>query len=162
MITLNAQLSGVQPLSTISVEPKKSMDEVAQAPAEKSSTGTQVEGVKVSLSGVGLQKAANERATNTNKDIEESGLPDQAQKILKMIRELKQKIEEKQSEMQALMADQSMSPETKQAKVGALQATLSTLTASLVTASAALEKLTKNGTLSAAQAQQAAKLAMKR
>ncbi|MBT2339085.1 hypothetical protein J7E36_07925 [Pseudomonas fluorescens] len=113
------------------------------------------------MSGVGLQKAADERSANANKDIEESGLPDQTQKILKMIRELKQKIEEKQAEMQALMADQSMTPETKQAKVGALQTTLATLTANLMTASASLEKLTKNGTLSASQAQQATQLAMK-
>ncbi|WP_241802040.1 hypothetical protein [Pseudomonas corrugata] len=161
MINLDAQRSSALPLSTISVEPKKTTDEVAQAPANKSSTGTQVEGVKVSLSGVGLQKSANDRAANANKDIEESGLPDQVQKILKMIRELKQKIAEKQSEMQALMADQSMSPEAKQVKVGALQATLSTLTASLMTASASLDKLSKNGTLSAAQAQQVVKLAMK-
>ncbi|CDF96768.1 MULTISPECIES: hypothetical protein [unclassified Pseudomonas] len=161
MINLDAQRSSALPLSTISVEPRKSTDEVAQAPANKSSAGTQVEGVKVSLSGVGLQKSANDRAANANKDIEESGLPDQVQKILKMIRELKQKIQEKQSEMQALMADQSMSPETKQTKIGALQATLSTLTASLMTASASLEKLSKNGSLSAAQVQQAAKLAMK-
>jgi len=161
MINLDAQRSSALPLSTISVEPKKSTDEVAQAPANKASVGTQVEGVKVSLSGVGLQKSANDRAANANKDIEESGLPDQVQKILKMIRELKQKIAEKQSEMQALMADQSMSPETKRVKAGALQATLSTLTASLMTASASLDKLSKSGTLSAAQAQQVVKLAMK-
>ncbi|UZE21993.1 hypothetical protein LOY67_18275 [Pseudomonas sp. B21-056] len=161
MITLDTQASSARTLPTFSAEQTKPTAEVEQTPANKSSVGTQVEGVKVSLSGVGLQKAANERSANANKDIEESGLPDQAQKILKMIRELKQKIAEKQSEMQALMADQSMSPETKQVKVGALQATLSTLTASLMTASASLDKLSKNGTLSAAQAQQVVKLAMK-
>ncbi|MDU9021226.1 coiled-coil domain-containing protein 60 [Pseudomonas corrugata] len=160
MITGAPTYNSSQP-SVFSVEPNKSADEISEASATKPSTGTQVEGVKVTLSGVGLQKAANERSANANKDIEESGLPDQVQKLLKMIRELKQKIQEKQSEMQALMADQSMSPETKQTKISALQTTLSTLTASLMTASASLEKLSKNGSLSAAQVQQAAKLAMK-
>ncbi|MNC27089.1 hypothetical protein D3C75_752500 [compost metagenome] len=127
----------------------------------KSSSVAPVEGVKVSLSGEGLKKSSDEKSANPNQDIEESGLPDQTQKLLKMIRELKQKIEEKQAEMQAVMADQSLSPEERQAKVGGLQSALATLTASLMTASNSLDKLSKNGTLSSAQAQLANKLAMK-
>ncbi|WP_256207127.1 hypothetical protein [Pseudomonas sp. P97.38] len=160
MININAQISSSLQQSLIKLEPKKSEDE-SQTSAIAPATGAPVAGVKVSLSGVGLQKSADERAANANKDIEESGLPDTVQKILKMIRELKQKIAEKQSEMQALMADQSMTPETKQTRMGALQATLSTLTASLLTATASLDKLTKNGNLSATQVQQASQLAMK-
>ncbi|PBP93257.1 hypothetical protein CCL24_25670 [Pseudomonas congelans] len=45
---------------------------------------------------------------------------DQTQKTLKMIRELKQKIEDLRAEIDALMADQSMDPETKKSRVGAL------------------------------------------
>ena len=160
MININAQISSSLQQSLIKLEPKKPEDE-SQTSTIAPTTGAPVATVKVSLSGVGLQKSADERAANANKDIEESGLPDTVQKILKMIRELKQKIAEKQSEMQALMADQSMTPETKQTRMGALQATLSTLTASLLTATASLDKLTKNGNLSATQVQQASQLAMK-
>ena len=161
MITIGTQTSSVYQLSTPSVGEKKAGDETLEASPSKT-LGTGTEGVKVSLSDAGLQKAADDRRSNPNSDIEESGLPDQAQKLLKMIRELKQKIEEKQQEMQAVMADQNMSPEVKQAKVGTLQSELGTLTANLMTASNSLDKFSKNGTLSAAQAQQATQLAMKK
>ncbi|MNN92574.1 hypothetical protein D3C81_2108780 [compost metagenome] len=52
----------------------------------KSSSVAPVEGVKVSLSGEGLKKSSDEKSANPNQDIEESGLPDQTQKLLKMIR----------------------------------------------------------------------------
>ncbi|MCI8212992.1 hypothetical protein AUC61_25995 [Pseudomonas sp. S25] len=113
------------------------------------------------MSGAGIQKAADDKKSNSNADIESSGLPDQTQKTLKMIRELKQQIEEKQQEMQALIADQSMDPETRQARVGALQTAISTLTASLATANNALVKQGQSGKLSDTQMQQASALAMK-
>ena len=119
------------------------------------------EGVKVSLSAAGMQKSADDKKPKSNAGIESSGLPDQTQKTLKMIRELKQKIEEKQQEMRALMGDQTMDPDTKQSKVGALQTAIATLTAGLATANNALEKQGKSGKLSAAQVQQASVLAMK-
>ncbi|MCQ9423677.1 hypothetical protein NRB16_09090 [Pseudomonas sp. LJDD11] len=120
------------------------------------------EGVKVSLSGEGLQKSSDEKNANPNADIESSGLPDQTQKLLKMIRELQKKIEEKQAQMQEVIADQSLSPEIKQSQVGSLQSELATLTANLMTANNTLDKQSRNGTLSAGEAQQAARLAMKK
>ncbi|WP_313327411.1 hypothetical protein [Pseudomonas qingdaonensis] len=120
------------------------------------------EGVRVTLSAEGREKASSSREANPSKDIEESGLPDQAQKILKMIREIQQKIDEKQEELQALMNDQSISQEVKQARAGALQSTLATLSASLISANNSLDKLSKNGTISAAQSQQATQLMMKK
>lgn len=137
----------------------KAVDQTADSVPINSDAGSSVEGVKVSLSPNGLKKAAEARSSNS--DIEQSGLPDQAQKILKMIREIKQQIAEKQQEMQALMADQSMSPEAKQAKLGMLQTALSALSASLMEANTSLQKLSKSGTLSAAQTEQAKQLAMK-
>nr|WP_260406206.1 hypothetical protein [Pseudomonas cichorii] len=147
-------------MSMLDVTSKKAVDEAVEAATTTTEPTKPAEGVTVSLSGLGLQKAAQEKA-NPNQDIESSGLPDNAQRILKMIRELKQKIAEKQQELQALMADQSMDPETKQSRVGVLQSTIATLTASLMTASNSLDKLSKNGTLTSEQGQQAAQLAMK-
>lgn len=120
------------------------------------------DGVKVSLSVEGRQMASSDSKTNPNKDIEESGLPDQAQKILKMIREIQKKIDEKQEELRALMADQSISPEVKKSRAGVLQSTLATLTSNLISANNSLDKLSKNGTLSPAQSQQATQLMMKK
>lgn len=115
--------------------------------------------MKVTISGLGLQKATNEK-TADNRDIEESGLPDQAQKILKMIREIQQKIEEKQQELQAVLADQSMAAEAKDARVNSLQSELVSLTASLSTVNNSLDKLSKSGTLTRSQVEQSAQLLM--
>jgi len=133
----------------------------AIAPRQNSDSNTQSDSpvsVKVSLSTQGLKKSAE---ANSNDDIEQSGLPDKAQKLLKMIRELKKQIEEKNEQLRALIADQSLTDEEKRSKVGAIQTTVAALSSSLTTASTTLDNLTKNGTLTAAQGQQAAQLAMK-
>lgn len=118
------------------------------------------QGVKVSISDLAQKKLADDRNSNPNRDIEESGLPDQAQKILKMIRELKQQIQEKQQQIQKIMADRSKSAEDKDSEVGALRSEIATLNASIVTANNSLKELSSNGTLSATQAKQAAQLIM--
>lgn len=158
MTSIGAQTSSLSQLSLKSEVLKKNQEATEETP-EKSAISTPTEGIKVSLSGVGLQKAADRG--NANQDIEESGLPDSAQRILKMIREIKQKIAEKQAELQALMTDQSTSPELKQSQIRAVQTALNGLTSSLLIANASLEKLSKNGSLSDAQSQQASMLAMK-
>lgn len=117
--------------------------------------------VKVSISPEGLQKSKSQNV-NSNKDIDDSGLPDQAKKLLKTIRELQKKIEEKQAEIQKVMNDTSVSAESRQEKLKSLQTALSTLTASLRDANSSLEKLNKNGTLSPDQSNQASLLMMKK
>ncbi|SHM99181.1 hypothetical protein SAMN05216593_105233 [Pseudomonas asturiensis] len=161
MITLNLQFASAAPTSTLNTGVKSAADDATDA-ASDSTTNSPVEGVKVSLSSVSLQKAAEDSSTHSNKDIEESGLPEQAQKILKMIRELQQKIQEKLQELQALMADTRMSPDEKRARVAGVQSELGALTNSLMSANNTLAKLSRNGTLSSEQAQQASALAMKR
>lgn len=118
-------------------------------------------GIQVSLSETGMAKSAEEKRANANSDIDNSGLPDATQKLLKMIREIKQKIEEKQAELQAAMTDQSLTPEARRDKVGALQTELGTLIASLATASNALDKQTRSGTMSPEDGKKAAMLALK-
>ncbi|RMV73663.1 hypothetical protein ALP05_02943 [Pseudomonas caricapapayae] len=125
------------------------------------STAVPAEGVKVSLSSAGIQKSADDNKPKSNADIESSGLPDQTQKTLKMIRELKRQIEEKQQELQSLMADQSMDPEIKKSKIGALVTEISTLTAGLATANNALVKQARAHKISPDQLQQAQQLAAK-
>lgn len=146
---------------TLNLNQDKARAGEAQTDTATEASGSRPVGVTVSLSETGLAKSAADKKANANQDIEQSGLPAGTQKLLKMIREIKQKIEEKQAELQAAMADQSLTPEARQNKVGALQAELGTLVASLATASNALDKQSKNGTLSPEQGQQAAMLAMK-
>lgn len=159
MIISTSTPTSMSLLSNIAVDKQQTNDYPSTVTASVSAA-SQPEGVKVSLSGAGLQKSADEKGANPNADIESSGLPDQTQKLLKMIREIQKKIEEKQTEMQEVMADASLSPEARQAQVGALQSELATLTANLTTASNSLDKQSKS--LSSSQAQQATRLAMKK
>ncbi|MGE8147567.1 hypothetical protein ACQKP7_20610 [Pseudomonas frederiksbergensis] len=122
-------------------------------------TPTKVEGIKVSLSGAGIEKAAG--AKGENSDIEESGLPENIQQILKMIRKLQQQIAEKLAEMQAVMRDKRLSPEEMKAKLGALQAFINNLNGGLIVANNALSKAMKQSGLTPEQILKAASLVMK-
>jgi hypothetical protein len=117
------------------------------------------EGVKVSLSGAGQSKSS--AAQGANSDIEESGLPENIQQLLKMIRKLQQQIAEKMAEMQAVLADKHLTPEQTKARLGSLQAALAGLNAGLLTANNALAKAMKTSGLSPEQVLKAASLLMK-
>lgn len=122
-------------------------------------TAVQAAGVRVSLSEAGIQKSADAQHPRSNDDIDTSGLPDQTQKTIKMIRDLEQKIEQKQQELDRLMGNQNMDPDLKKSQLGALASEISSLTAGLATANNALVKQSRSGKLSADQLQQAQQLA---
>lgn len=113
--------------------------------------------VSVVISGAAMKAAAAEKTSNS--DIDDSGLADNVKQLLKMIREIKKQIAEKQAEMAAVMADKSLSPDQARAKATALQSALGALQASLTSAQASLTKAMKD--LSAGDAIKAASLAMK-
>ena len=115
------------------------------------------EGVSVTFSGASLKAASAEKTAND--DIEESGLDENVQKLLKMIRQLKQQIAEKMAEMSAIMSDKRLSPEQVLAKLSGVQSALGGLQASLTGAYASLSEAMKN--LSAEDAVKAASLMAK-
>lgn len=117
------------------------------------------EGVKVSLSGAGLQKSSS--AAGDDSDIEESGLPENIQKLLKMIRKLQQQIAEKLAQLQAAMADKRLSPDEVKARIGSLQTALAALNSGLLTANASLAKAMRDAGLSPEQVVKASALLMK-
>jgi hypothetical protein len=117
------------------------------------------EGIRVSLSGAGLTKGASSHGEN--KDIEESGLPENIQQILKMIRRLQQQIAEKVARMQAVMADKRLSGEERRAKLGALQSAIAMLNGGLITANMSLSKAISQSNLTPEQVLKTASLAMK-
>jgi vancomycin resistance protein YoaR len=154
--------SGLSPITSSAVQTAIPAQESETSPSHSNTAGTsRTKAVKVSLSGLALQKSASAQKAASNRDIEESGLPDTTQNILKMIRELKQKIQEKQVELQAVLVDPHLDPQTRQMKAAGVQSELGALSAALTTASTALNKQIKDGVLSAEQGQQAAMLAMK-
>ena len=100
------------------------------------------EGVKVVISGAAMKLAKAQK--DQNDDIEGSGLPDQVQKILKMIREIKKQIAEKQAQLQQVMANSSLNPEQAKAQAAGLQAAIAGLSAALLNANASLVKAMKD------------------
>lgn len=161
MNTISGQISSINQLSSQVAVDRRPVETVQES-TKDNLTAAPAEGVKVSLSGASIQKAADEKNANPDADIESSGLPDQAQKILKMIREIQRKIDEKMQEMQEVMGDTSLDEVTRKARIGTIQSALAGLTASLMSANNELDKLSKNGTLSDAQSKQATQLAMKK
>ncbi|MHC8321393.1 hypothetical protein ACYZT4_11975 [Pseudomonas sp. GB2N2] len=152
---LNPGNSGVQTLH----EPSSGSTGEESTTAASPISSPVVEGIKVSLSGAGLGKAA--ASHGDNKDIEESGLPENIQQILKMIRQIQRQIEEKVARMQVVMADKRLSDEERRAKLGALQAAISTLNGGLITANLSLSKAMTQPNLTPEQVLKTASLAMK-
>lgn len=112
-------------------------------------TPTLVEGVKVSLSGAAIAKSAG--VGGKNSDIDESGLPENVQQLLKMIRKLRQQIAEKNAQINALMANKTLSNEERFARIAALKGAISALNNGLITANLSLAKVIDQSGLTADQ-----------
>ena len=140
-----------------SIEPAKNTQAASsksqQSAPDKEDTPP-AQGVKVTISGAAMKAA---RAEN----IEDSGLPESIQNILKMIRELKKKIAEQMAKLQAVMTNRSLSPEQARSQARALQSELASLNAALTTASNSLNKAMKDAALSSDSVIKATSLAMK-
>jgi hypothetical protein len=120
-------------------KPAAGTDEKAEAPAPAAETKA-VEGVAVKISSAGFQAAK----ADSNKDIDDSNLKDSIKQLLKMIRELKKQIADKMAEIAAASADNSLTPEARQARVGNLQASLAALQSGLTMAQMQLGKALKD------------------
>ena len=153
MLSLSTQLASRTQVQALP-EAKKAVDsDVAAIP----STDAAKPAVSVTISGAAMKAAAAEKTSNS--DIDDSGLADNVKNLLKMIREIKKQIAEKQAEMAAVMADKNLSPEHARARLSGLQSALSALQAGLTSAQASLAKAMKD--MSGADAIKAAGLAMK-
>ncbi|MGR3964172.1 hypothetical protein FW800_06815 [Pseudomonas sp. 910_23] len=153
MLALSTQLASRTQIQA-QPETKKAADsDVAAIPTADEAKPA----VSVTISGAAMKAAAAEKTSNS--DIDESGLADNVKNLLKMIREIKKQIAEKQAEMASVMADRSLSPEQARARLSGLQSALSALQASLTSAQASLTKAMKD--MSAGDAVKAASLAMK-
>lgn len=115
------------------------------------------EGLRVSLSELGKSMSAK---PDRNEDIDKSELPQAIKDLLKMIRELRVQIAEKQAQIDAIMSDQSLDAEAKRQQVEGLQTELASLNSALTTANANLVKLMRENGLSSEQMQAASTLAM--
>ena len=89
--------------------------------------------------------SASEKAGNTqeakNTKIDESDLPQEIKELLKRVAEYREKLREKEQELEEVMRDQSLNDEQRQAKLDALQQEISSLNNSLQEAMSQLSKL---------------------
>ena len=154
--TLGPASSGVEALS----ETFKNADgKDRDADSTIQATPTLVEGVKVSLSGASIERSAG--SGGDNRDIEESGLPENIQQLLKMIRKLQKQIAEKKALIEKIMADKRLSNEEKIIKVGALRGAIAALNTGLITANLALSKVVGQSGLTSDQNLKVGSLLMK-
>ncbi|MFN3767746.1 MAG: hypothetical protein ACK4TD_05235 [Ectopseudomonas guguanensis] len=128
-----------------------------QLTAEQRSPEQVREGLRVSLSELGKSMSAK---PDKNEDIDKSELPQAIKDLLKMIRELRAQIAEKQAQIDAIMSDQSLDAEAKRQQVEGLQTELASLNSALTAANANLVKLMRENGLSSEQMQAATTLAM--
>ncbi|UII74386.1 hypothetical protein LVW35_21165 [Pseudomonas sp. HN11] len=137
-------IGGINPSSiripTVPDLKKDAVVEDASNPLAPQADTKPVEGVAVTISGAGLQAARND----ANKDIDDSDLKDNIKQLLKMIRELKKQLEDKMAELAAAMADTSMTPEARQARIAGLQSDVTSLQGALATTQTQLAKAMKD------------------
>ncbi|WP_431700568.1 hypothetical protein [Pseudomonas sp. BR20] len=154
MLSLNTNLAA---RTQVQVLPEAKKAAVQSDEAKVSAPDEAKPGVSVTISGAAMKAAAAQKTSNS--DIDDSGLAENVKNLLKMIREIKKQIAEKQAEMAAVMADKNLSPEQARARLSGLQSALSGLQASLTSAQASLSKAMKD--MSAGDAIKASGLAMK-
>ncbi|MFJ4145086.1 chemotaxis protein [Pseudomonas sp. NPDC089734] len=112
-------------IGTISV--RQTVAQPVAAPvqgAEAATSTTRAKGIEVDLSSAGKKAAAS---SSGNDDIEQSGLPESVQKILKAIRELQRKIQETLEKIQKVLNDKTLTYDERQAQATALQTVLGLL-----------------------------------
>ncbi|SDP22855.1 hypothetical protein [Ectopseudomonas guguanensis] len=139
------------PLSNLAQGVQRQFSAVERSPEEVR------EGLRVSLSELGRSMSAK---PDRNEDIDKSELPQAIKDLLKMIRELRAQIAEKQAQIDALMRDQGLDPEAKRLQLESLQTELASLNGALASANANLVKLMRENGLSSEQMQAATTLAM--
>lgn len=144
--TLNPGNSGVASVPSTARTGTDSEQSPASAPL---ATPTLVEGVKVSLSNASIEKAFS--AGGENSDIEDSGLPENVQQLLKMIRKLQKEIAEKKARMAAVMSDKTMTNEAKVNMLAALRGAIAALNTGLISANLALSKVMDQSGLTSEQ-----------
>lgn len=137
----------------------------ASAPAQEeiastgsSETDTEADGkpasTRVTLSDLGQALSAKRQAAQQpvkNQDIDNSNVPDNIKDLLKRIRELKEQIAEQQQKLNAVMANQRLSPEEKQKQLLQMQSTINSLNGALTSALGQMNKLVRDQDLTKEQ-----------
>ncbi|MBX8477728.1 chemotaxis protein [Pseudomonas cichorii] len=111
-------------IGSINIRTASVQTPVALAQSETVAPVKETKGIQVDLSSAGKAAASS---SSKNSDIEQSGLPESVQKILKAIRELQKKIAETLDKIQEVLNDKTLSYDERQTRATALQTVLGML-----------------------------------
>ncbi|MGX1126905.1 hypothetical protein [Pseudomonas sp. HLS-6 TE3448] len=106
-------------------------------------------GVQVNLSETGTHKSAQENGKHA--DIDASNLPETVKTVLKSVREIQERINEKMDELKAVMNDHLLPIKSREAKIHGLQIELASLTSELNKATQVLRRTENEMKLSTAE-----------
>jgi hypothetical protein len=118
----------------------------AGASADATGIGTSRTGtdVRISMSGSTLAAGrAGKQASAKDSDIDNSSLPENIKKMIKRLRELREKLEQKVQELQALSHSTAGNPEQRRMRIEALRTEVGALTATMSSVSADLAQATR-------------------
>ncbi len=86
---------------------------------------------------------AGKQASAKDSDIDNSSLPENIKKMIKRLRELREKLEQKVQELQALSHSTAGNPEQRRMRIEALRTEVGALTATMSSVSADLAQATR-------------------
>lgn len=159
-----AQPVGLPTRTTISAQPSAQAEQT-QTPVQTdnhSSTSGQADTIDISALGRTLaSQMKTSQSDGKHSDINDSDLPAEVQRLLKLIRELKQQLQEQQQQLMEVMADTALDEEARKLALAGIQASIGTLSGALINAYNALIQLFKDLDMSSEQITQATALIMK-
>lgn len=131
-------------------------------PNDNSSTSSQTDTIDISALGRTLaSQMKTSQSDGKHSDINDSDLPAEVQRLLKLIRELKQQLQEQQQQLMEVMTDTALDEEARKLALAGIQASIGTLSGALMNAYNALIQLFKDLDMSSEQITQATALIMK-
>jgi uncharacterized membrane protein len=98
-------------------------------------------GIQVDLSTAGQARSAKAFSQSTQTDIEQSGLPDSVQKILRGVRDAQKRIEQIDQQLQAILTDKRLAPDIRQGRATGLQTMQASLQRQIATSTSDLSSL---------------------
>ncbi|WP_323000186.1 hypothetical protein [Castellaniella sp.] len=113
-----------------------------------------------SISDLGRALSRTAQARGTDRDIEDSDLPDAVKSLLRMIRDLRRMLDRLMQELQQVQADEVMSADTKRSRLLQLQAQISAANGALIGATQKLASMLRDMKLDQAQQMTAGQLAL--
>ena len=151
------QINAAALASTRTLEPSTAVSSVSTEASGDAELPEVTEGVKVTLSAEGTAKASS--PSEKNADIDASNLPDGVKKVLKAIRDIQERIQQKMDELDAVKNDHTLSEKEREGKVQGILGELATLTSQLTTTTNDLHRIENEMKLSASMRQRSSYLA---